>query len=80
MGKNGPFYGKSTYEKDYDWPDESFKMPRIPLVSTISWGILPLLSTNSKDKGDIPKREIKMDEKKLERSDNKKKIVPDIKK
>lgn len=80
VGKNGHFYGKSTYEKDYDWPEKSFNMTIIPLMSTISWGILPLLGTNRNDKGVIPRREIKMDEKKLECGDDEKKIVTDIKK
>lgn len=80
VGKNGNFYGESTYEKDYEWPKESTKMPRIPLKSTISWGILPILGTSGNNKDIFPKKEIKMDEKKLESGFDKKKVVPVIKK
>lgn len=55
-------------------------MPRIPLASTISWGILPLLGTNSKNKDICPKKEIKIDEQKLDSVLVKKKVDPIVKK
>lgn len=55
-------------------------MPRIPLVSTISWGILPLLGTNNSKKDISPKKEIKMDGRKLDCVLVKKKVDPLIKK
>ena len=79
VGKRGDFYGESTYELDFVWPEIPSKMPRIPLTSTISWGILPILGKNEDQKQVTFKKETRIKARTSKNGSEKKKINPEIK-
>lgn len=56
--KIGKYHGFSTYEKDFLWPEMAAKLERLPLLSTIGMGILPILGTKEDAKTDDSSKEV----------------------